>query len=306
MSTNRPRLFPILALALGLAGAASADEAYVRLQNGATAKDLGLQCAVAHFKSADRDVEVVLYGVVHIADAAYYQRVQADLDSYSVVLFEGVAPGKEAPTDADKGLGELQMAMGDMLGMTFQKDGIDYTRKNLVHADMNMDEMKEAMGGGTINPLGQFMSEDQLKNMAPFMKMMANLGKSMMENNPAMRDQLKMQMARQLGKSDVNALAQGLGQKAAEVILYKRNEVALAKLKQQLETTKTGSIAIFYGAAHMPDLEAKLAEMGFNRTSKRWMTAWQIGEGAGEGEENTPAPAAPAPKATPAKGPRWF
>lgn len=299
---TRARLFSALALILGLGGAASANDAYVRFQTEGR-EDAALQCAVAHFRAPGRDVEVVLYGVVHIADAEYYARVQQDLDSYGVVLYEGVAPGKEAPTDADKGLGELQGAMGEMLGLSFQKDGIDYTRKNLVHADMNMDQLKEAMGGGTVNPLGQFMSEDQLKNMAPFLKMITNMGKAFLQGNPAMQNQLKMQMGRQLGSADSNQLAQGLGKKAAEVILYERNKVALQVLEKQLETTKEGTIAIFYGAAHMPDLEAKLAEMGFTRTSKRWMTAWKIGAGVGEEEEAAPATPAPAPQP---KGPRWF
>ena len=294
------RLIPALALVLGLGGAASANDSYVRFES-ANAQDAALQCAVAHFKAPDRDVEVILYGVVHIADAEYYARVQQDLNSYSVVLFEGVAPGKEAPTEEDKGLGELQGAMGEMLGLTFQKDGIDYTQKNLVHADMNMDELKEAMGGGSINPLGQLLGEDQMKNMAPFLRMLANMGKAFMENNPAMRNQMKRQMASQLGKADMNQLQQGLGKEAAEAILYKRNAVVVEKLKQQLETTKSGTIAIFYGAAHMPDLENSLNELGFSRSSKRWMTAWQIGEGVADSEE---APA-PAPTAKP-KGPRWF
>jgi hypothetical protein len=236
---------------------------------------------VAHFRAPDKDVEIVLYGVVHIADGEYYARVQQDLDSYGVVLWEGVAPGKEAPTDADKGLGELQGAMGEMLGLTFQKDGIDYTRKNLVHADMNMDQ--------------------------PFLKMIASLGKALMQGNPAMQNQLKMQMGRQLGSADSNQLAQGLGKKAADVILYERNKVALDVLKKQLETTKDGTIAIFYGAAHMPDLEAKLGEMGFARTSKRWMTAWKIGEGMGEDEAAAPGAPTQTPAPTPQpKGPRWF
>lgn len=299
---NCSRLIPVIALALGLAGAASANDSYVRLEKGQSAKDAALQCAVAHFKAPGSDVEVILYGVVHIADADYYARVQQDLNSYSVVLFEGVAPGKEGPTEEDKGLGELQGAMGEMLGLTFQKDGIDYTQKNLVHADMNMDQLKEAMGGGSINPLGQLMGADQMKNMAPFMKMLATMGKAFMENNPAMRDQMKMQMAQQLSRADMGALQQGLGEKAAEAILYKRNAVVLEKLEQQLQTTKSGTVAIFYGAAHMPDLEAHLAEKGWTRSSKRWMSAWTIGAGAPDAAE---AGSAPAPS-TKAKGPRWF
>ncbi len=298
-----------LALALGLAPASAlaAPESYVRFAQGETPRDAGLQTAVAHFRHPSKDVEIVLYGVVHIADADYYARVQRDLDSYDVVLYEGVAPGKEAPTAEDKSLGELQKVMGEMLGLTFQKDGIDYTRPNLVHADMNMDQLKEAMGGSTINPLGQVMSQDQLRAMAPMLKMAGQLGAMLMKANPAMQDNFKMMMGKQLGNAD---LSNALGEKATQAILVERNKVVMSVLAKQLETTTSGTIAIFYGAAHNPDFEERLGALGFEQTSKRWMTAWKIGAGLpGDAEE----PVAPAPRAEPkAKpepaptGPRWF
>ena len=159
------------ALLLGLAPLSQANDSYVRFQSGDSQRDAAMQTAVAHFTNPDSKVEIILYGVVHIADAGYYARVQRDLDSYDVVLFEGVAPGKTQLTEEDKGLGELQKMMGEMLGLTFQKDGIDYTRSNLVHADMNMDQLKEAMGGQSLNPMGGIMGGDQMKALAPMLKM---------------------------------------------------------------------------------------------------------------------------------------
>jgi hypothetical protein len=36
-------------------------------------------------------------------------------------------------------------------------------------------------------------------------------------------------------------------------------------------------IAIFYGAAHMPDFDSHLrADFGLERKSHRWLTAWDI------------------------------
>jgi len=294
-----------LALTLGLAVTAEANAApdsYVRLAEGAAAGDAGLQTAVAHFRHPEKDVEIVLYGVVHIADADYYARVQRDLDSYDVVLYEGVAPGSTAPTEEDKSLGEMQKVMGEMLGLTFQKDGIDYTRPNLVHADMNMDQLKEAMGGSTINPLGQVMSKEQMKTMLPMLKMAGRFGAMLMKSNPAMRDNFKLMMAKQLGNAD---LSNALGEKATQAILIERNKVVMEKLAAQLEVTRSGRIAIFYGAAHNPDFEERLAALGFERASKRWMTAWKIGAGV---EDGAPAEAAPAPRAheDEESGPRWF
>lgn len=306
-------LLALASLALGTGPRALAQEAesYVRYAAGESAEDGALQTAVATFRHPTRDQVVVLYGVVHVAETDYYAKVQQDLDSYTTVLYEGVAPGSEEPTEADKSLGEMQKVMGELLGLTFQKDGINYTRQNLVHADMTMDELKERMGGGTINPMGQFMDEKQMASMAPMMKMIAGVGKMLMQANPRMRDQLKRQMASQLANADMSSIPGG--EKMHQVILIDRNVVCMKVLDQQLERQQDGSIAIFYGAAHMPDLEQRLEAMGFTLTEKRWMSAWRVGDGVDDGwvapgapaPQARPAPAQPAP-AAPADGRRWF
>lgn len=295
----------LLALVLGVGPSfAQQPEAYVRYTEGDRRQDGALQCAVATFRHPTRNQTVVLYGVVHIADAEYYARVQQDLDSYTTVLYEGVAPGKEQPTEADKSLGDMQKVMGEMLGMTFQKDGIDYTRKNLVHADMTMDELKEKLGGGTINPMGQLLSEEQMKSMAPIMKMIAGLGKMFMQNNPEMQSRMRAQFAQQLANADMAQLGGQMGEKMARVILIDRNEVCMKVLGQQLETQQDGSIAIFYGAAHMPDLQQRLEAQGFTLAEKRWMSAWKVGGGVDDGW-TAPNQAVPVP--APADGEkRWF
>jgi hypothetical protein len=35
-------------------------------------------------------------------------------------------------------------------------------------------------------------------------------------------------------------------------------------------------IAVFYGAAHMPDMSARVKEMGFTPVSVQWNTAWDL------------------------------
>lgn len=313
MRHSRPALLAALALVLGLGSSASGQqtpeaESYVRFAAGERQEDGALQCAVATFRHPTRNQTVVLYGVVHIADADYYARVQQDLDSYTTVLYEGVAPGSQEPTEADKSLGDLQKMMGEMLGLTFQKDGIDYKRSNLVHADMNMDELKERLGGGTINPMGQLLSEDQLKNMAPLFKVFAGFGKMMMKSNPELRDRTKAQFAQQMAGADLGKLGGQMGERTARVILIDRNEVCMNVLGQQLEKQQDGSIAIFYGAAHMPDLEERLEAQGFTLSDKRWMSAWQIGGGVQDGwAAPQGAPEGQPAEPVPAQGDRrWF
>jgi len=140
----------MLALVLGFSSQALAQDAkaFTRFKEATEDKAGALQIAQATYKKEGSDVEIVLYGVVHIAETEYYKAVQKDLDAYEVVLWEGVKPGKKK-TKPDEGMiniGELQKAMCEMLGLTFQKDGINYKRDNFVWADMDMDQLQEAFG----------------------------------------------------------------------------------------------------------------------------------------------------------------
>ena len=51
----------------------------------------------------------------------------------------------------------------------------------------------------------------------------------------------------------------------------------IAKLIGVISDPNIKNIAIFYGAAHMPGLERViLGELGFQRSSERWLSAWEI------------------------------
>ena len=61
------------------------------------------------------------------------------------------------------------------------------------------------------------------------------------------------------------------------MILTDRNKVALKVLARELAAAK--ELAIFYGAAHLPDLEERMIEkMGFERKATRWVMAWNLPE----------------------------
>ena len=56
-------------------------------------------------------------------------------------------------------------------------------------------------------------------------------------------------------------------------IVGERNRVAFEVLDKQLAAGKK-KLAIFYGAAHLPDMEQRLIKRGFKRTSTKWLKAW--------------------------------
>ena len=85
---------------------------------------------------------------------------------------------------------------------------------------------------------------------------------------------LKYLLARQF--NELERLTAGLDGKEGSVILTERNTVALNVLAKELKAGRK-NLAIFYGAAHMPDIEKRMVEkMGFEREGTRWLNAWDL------------------------------
>ena len=90
-----------------------------------------------------------------------------------------------------------------------------------------------------------------------------------------LRSLARKMFAKTMGTTDIGqALEMRPG--FSQLILIDRNKVVMERLKEVLPTTE-GSIAIFYGAAHMEDLQERLLEeLGYERSGGRWMRAWAI------------------------------
>jgi hypothetical protein len=73
----------------------------------------------------------------------------------------------------------------------------------------------------------------------------------------------------------VERLMEGIESAGGTVIIGERNRLALQVLETEVAKGKR-KIGIFYGAAHMPDMEHKLEEKGFIRKATDWLTAWDL------------------------------
>jgi hypothetical protein len=289
------------------------ETAFTRLREGRGGGTL--ETAYATYKNKDTDVELTLYGAVHIADKAYYKKVMKDLASYDVVLFEMVSPSSPdtKPDESMKSIGELQSTMGEVLGLTFQKDGIDYKSKNFVHADMSYEDLLKATDGDITKALpgADLLSDPNVRaQMKPIAKMMRSFGKQLFDAMPQIRDEFKLMMARQLAGTDLSKIPGSEG--ATKILVGERNQVALKVLDQELANRHSGRIAIFYGAAHMKDFHQRLAAKGWTQTKVEWNVAWNMGgkkrKAAEDDDDDAPAPA-PERERTPSpeKGKtRWF
>ena len=69
-----------------------------------------------------------------------------------------------------------------------------------------------------------------------------------------------------------------LGGTINRLLVEDRNKACIKVLQQQLTAGKK-KIAIFYGAAHMPDFDKRLKEdFGMKRTESEWLTAWDLAD----------------------------
>jgi hypothetical protein len=79
-------------------------------------------------------------------------------------------------------------------------------------------------------------------------------------------------MAQQLAEAD----GPGLGQTVNTILITDRNGAAMKVFQKELAKGRK-KVAIFYGAAHMPDFEKRLREdFGLKPDSVTWLKAWDL------------------------------
>lgn len=266
---------------------------FIRLQRDDERRPLAMETAVVRYASPDRPgVAVDLVGAVHVGDRSYYDALNKLFEKYDVVLYELVAPeGTRVPKGGRKGppthaIGALQDGMSTVLELRHQLNCVDYTRANFVHADMSPDEFSQAM-----DQRGESFMQMFLRLMGQGMAQSASGGANdaailMALFSKDRATQLKVAMAQQFENLDGQlAVLDGPGGSA---ILTERNRKCFAVLDKQLKAGKK-SIAIFYGAAHLPDMQRRLeADYGLKRTTEQWLPAWDLKASA----ERSPADAA--------------
>ena len=86
---------------------------------------------------------------------------------------------------------------------------------------------------------------------------------------------LKTMFAYQM--TDLDQIRDILGDDSNSTIVGARNERAIEVLHEQLDAGGN-RIGIFYGVAHMPDLEERLLEMGLEYERTRWVDAWLLND----------------------------
>ena len=178
-------------------------------------------------------------------------------------------------------VGMLQDSAKNMLGLQSQLEKIDYTKAHLVRADLTPAQMSEKMAerGDTaftlaLSALSEAMRQQNLASRQQeqsAVEALEQIGLSDMLGNPL---KMKRVLAGQFAQT--GSLDQALGGALNQLLIVDRNAAALIALQKQLAIGKK-KIGIFYGAAHLPDLEKHLIEdFGLFRGKQRWLVAWDL------------------------------
>ena len=227
---------------------------------------------------------VDLIGVVHIADDSYYQELNGRFAAYDSVLFELVGDPRSLtePAEGASRAGSvsfLQQSAGRHLGLAFQLDAIDYTGKNMVHADTSMDEfarMQQERGENVVTLFARAMQAQMSggvnrKAMREFDTF--GLLRILMSDDSAAA--FKKSLAKVF--DEMESMTAAMEGQDGSVVLSGRNGVVIAKIREVLARPRQRRIAVFYGGAHMPGIESALTkDMGAKVSSEEWLAAWTM------------------------------
>jgi hypothetical protein len=264
-------------------------EDFLRIRRDDAGAPLAMETSITSYAPADgsQGLTVDLVGAVHIADKAYFDKLNAAFASYDAVLYELVAPHGATPNPGERSTNAvsfLQTTMKSVLALQFQLDCVDYKKANFVHADMTPEEFASSMKdrGESFAQmfLRMFGQSLAMQSRDPGRSGDAQLLAALFASPEERSLRLKRIMADQF--QDMEAATSVLDGPDGSTILTERNKAALRVLKREMATGKK-RIAIFYGAAHLPDMEERLIdEFHLKRTQTKWLTAWDLTGGPGE------------------------
>jgi hypothetical protein len=281
---KRP-LFGVLALLAWLHTACFAATLPEYIRYAENQRGARLEVAIRRFTMPSGQT-VDLIGVVHIADTAYYQHLNERFDSYDSVLFELVGDPKALTQNAPHmqtqqssgGVSFIQQAAGKHLNLAFQLDAIDYTGKNMVHADATREEFARMEQERGENVLTLFLSAMQAQLSSGNREATRELDtfaliRILMSPDSAM--EFKKALAKNFDQME--SMTAAMEGPKGSAILSGRNEIVLKKVREVLANRKQRRIAVFYGGAHMPGIELRLIEdLTAKAAGEEWLTAWDM------------------------------
>ena len=263
-------------------GADEEEHDYLRFVPGDDPGEGELQTAIVTMVG-EGGVTVDLISVVHVADGAYYRKLEKRFRAYDSLLYEMVKDEDVKPVPGEGGglLTFFQRTLKDLLDLEFQLDAVDYTRKNFVHADLDPDtfaRLQRERGESLLSLMFKVLKADLLARQSGEKSPqvgLVQLALALSSDDSARA--LKYLLAQQM--QHMEAIIAGIEESPSgegSVIVAERNRKAIEVLRARLKAGDR-KLGIFYGGAHMPDMEKRLArELGLRRSGEEWLAAWSI------------------------------
>lgn len=171
--------------------------------------------------------------------------------------------------EAEGGEG-IQVKLAKTLGLEFQLAALDYNRPNWRNSDITVEKLEQRFEEAGVD--GSFLF-GMLDGSSLGSKLMGFL-LGLLEQSPQLVIQTKIMMAEMLAHAE--ALGGNLGP-VMDVLIKDRNAIVMEDLSRVLASEPAvHRVAIFYGAGHLPDMEHRLAAMGFAGGETAWRTAIEV------------------------------
>ena len=262
------------------------SEDFMRVRKDSKGRDVALETSITRYELITDDgdrITVDLIGAVHIGEKSYYEALNKRFEQYESMLYELVAPegtvipkggGREegVPTNP---IAAMQVGMQSVLGLEFQLEHIDYTKKNFVHADMTPEEFAESMKSNdesiskyAIRAIGQSMALQSAGRGGDSLGMLM----AMFSKNKELR--LRRSFAKQIQEMEAGMVV--FEGKDGSTIIDHRNSKCMKVLQEEINAGKR-NFAIFYGAGHLPDMQRRLmSDFKMKRGGQYWLEAWSL------------------------------
>jgi len=187
-------------------------------------------------------------------------------------------------TKAEKeGGGEgIQTQLADALGLKFQLPAMDYSKPNWRNSDLNIDQVQAKMDERGANADALFSLIDGQSIVSKIAGFMLGFIKA----SPQLSLTMKVMMIETIANADDMIAMQGKSGGAGisnmgammKVLIQDRNAEVFKDLRRVIDTEKDiKSIAIFFGAGHLPDMEEHLdKDFGYTFDEDKWFNAIDV------------------------------
>jgi hypothetical protein len=234
-------------------------------------------CKLQEFTQVETGKTVTLTGMIHIADQSFYTQIDKELDKADLILEEGV---HGLPSfGINKYFANYSFSIINRLtpiqGLVQQNHALK-KRKNYISADMSISELNAQ--GNFLTPLIQLIALPLIiVGSEPYL--LYYWGKTglasatsetwLQESEAALRHDMLLSM--HMTDSPAKVLIPG--------IIDARNALVIKKLTQNLAKEGIHSVAIPWGAAHMPGLEKDLLASGFTKSKpETWLRSIAVSD----------------------------